>query len=99
MVTKMKEAFNAAQTRTQTSTILALLSVFMILIALILLFFVEIPKENKSTVDILIGAMLSQGFSGVYQFYFGSNKSSEEQVRSLTRIAESDTSGGNSGKS
>lgn len=65
--------FTQARIRVYLSFTLA----FFVLFLLVSLFFVDIPKENKDLVNILLGAVLGW-ISGVVNFYFGNNKKDKD---------------------
>jgi|10_taG_2_1085330.scaffolds.fasta_scaffold40421_5 hypothetical protein len=48
-----------------------------------LLFFVEIPQENKRIVDMAIGIIVGTGLISVIQFFFGSSKGSKDKTQLL----------------
>lgn len=49
------------------------------LIVLVMLFFVEIPEENKRIVDMVTGIFIGTGFIQVLNFFFGSSKGSKDK--------------------
>lgn len=56
---------------------------FFILIALLMC--VELPDSNSEAVAILIGAVAA-GFGAVWQYFFGSSKSSREKTEIMSRL-------------
>ena len=62
--------------------ILSLASVVILLILLIVLTFVEIPKDNIQMLNVAVGGFL--GFvAAVYAFYFGSSSGSKAKTKML----------------
>lgn len=56
-------------------------------ILVVMLFFVPIPEENKSLVDVSLGLVLGWG-GAVMQFYFGSSKGSADKTAAMTESAK-----------
>ena len=51
----------------------------------ICLFFVDIPKENKTIIDMVVGIVIG-GYTSIMAFYFGSSKSSEDKNSTLQKF-------------
>lgn len=56
------------------------------LAVLVMLFFVEIPEENKRIVDMVTGIFIGTGFIQVLNFFFGSSKGSKDKHDILHKI-------------
>jgi len=52
---------------------------FLSFLSIILLYFVEIPEANKSTIYMALGAIIGTGLTGIFQFFFGSSSGSKEK--------------------
>jgi len=52
----------------------------------ILLFFVEIPKENRDVVNFILGVVVGTGLTGIFQYFFGSSKGSKDKSNFIYRI-------------
>lgn len=59
---------------------------FLIFVVLILLFFVEIPSDNKRIIDMIIGGLVTTGLSGIFQYFFGSSEGSKNKESMLSNI-------------
>ena len=55
-------------------------------IIVLLLFFVEIPKENKDVVNFILGVVVGTGLTGIFQYFFGSSKGSKDKSDILASI-------------
>lgn len=51
----------------------------------ICLFFVDIPKENKTIIDMVVGIVIG-GYTSIMAFYFGSSKSSQDKNSTLQKF-------------
>lgn len=49
-------------------------------LVIFMLFYVDIPKENKTIIDMALGALVATGFVQVINFFFGSSKSSKDKT-------------------
>ena len=56
--------------------------VFLITIAL---FFVDVPKDNKTIIDMIIGIIFG-GYTSIMAFFFGSSKGSKDKADELKRL-------------
>jgi hypothetical protein len=56
-------------------------------ILVVMLFFIPIPQENKSLVDVSLGLVLGWG-GAVIQFYFGSSKGSADKTVAMNETAK-----------
>ena len=63
-----------------TQLILAIMGVVFCLAWFAALLFVSIPEANKDLVNIITGAMISVCLTQIYQYYFGSSKSSSDKT-------------------
>ncbi|PLX05230.1 MAG: hypothetical protein C0594_08010 [Marinilabiliales bacterium] len=45
----------------------------------IMLFFVQVPSENKTVIDFASGILFGTGFTMIIQYYFGSSDGSREK--------------------
>lgn len=52
---------------------------FLIFVILGLLFFVEIPSDNKRIIDMIIGVISGTGLAGIFQYFFGSSQGSKNK--------------------
>ena len=59
--------------------------VFLMTIAL---FFVKIPAENKTIVDMVIGIVIG-GYGSVLTFFFGSSKGSKDKAEKINELTKS----------
>lgn len=66
---------------------LALGVVIGLFIMSLMLFFIVIPKENESALNMLIGAVIA-AFSGIIGYYFGSSKGSAEKTAAIISAGE-----------
>lgn len=48
-------------------------------VIVLLLFFVEIPKENQRIVDMVLGVIVGSGLVSVINYFFGATESKEEK--------------------
>ena len=56
-------------------------------ITLVALFFLSIPKDNESTVQLLVGALLA-AFTTINGYYFGSNASSKTKDDTINSLSK-----------
>ena len=56
-----------------------------VFLMVICLFFVNIPKENKTIIDMVVGIVIG-GYTSIMAFYFGSSKSSKDKTDKLTEF-------------
>lgn len=75
------------------ATILAVGSLFLIGLALILLFFVNVPTSNATIVAGIVG-YIAGWVSAAVSFFFGSSKSSEDKNKTIGDMATALTSTG-----
>lgn len=61
---------------------------FLIFVVLILLFFVEIPSDNKRIIDMIIGGLVTTGLSGIFQYFFGSSSGSKQKQGMLQGVLD-----------
>jgi hypothetical protein len=66
--------------RNTTQLILAILGVVFCLAWFAALLFVPIPEANKDLINIITGALLSTCIAQIYNYYFGSSKSSADKT-------------------
>lgn len=64
---------------------LAGFTVLMTFVVIILLMFVEVPKENKSIVDMALGILIGTGVVTILTYYFGSSKGSADKNKLLEK--------------
>jgi drug/metabolite transporter (DMT)-like permease len=55
-------------------------------VIVLLLFFVEIPEENKDVVNFILGVVVGTGLTGVFQYFFGSSKGSKDKGIELFKL-------------
>jgi hypothetical protein len=56
-----------------------------VFLMVVCLFFVDIPKENKTIIDMVVGIVIG-GYTSIIAFYFGSSKSSKDKTSQLTEL-------------
>ena len=66
-----------------TPRILAYIAVVGTFAIMIMLMFIEVPAGNERLFDMLLGVLVSVGFSGAYQFFLGSSAGSGVKTRLL----------------
>jgi len=71
-----------------TATLIGLGLINLSMMIVGLLFFVQIPKDNVSTLNIVAGIILGWG-SAVVAFYFGDSKKSAQQQDTINTLARS----------
>lgn len=58
-----------------------------ILLACIIYFFCitfgTVPESGKRYADIILGALIGSGFTGIISFYYGSSKSSDDKNKTI----------------
>ena len=52
-------------------------------IVVLLLFFVEVPEQNKDVVNFILGIVVGTGLTGMFQYFFGSTKGSKDKTNLL----------------
>jgi|GEM_PF-1022244 len=70
-----------------TATLLAMGLITLAMMIVGLLFFIAIPKDNVSTLNIVTGIILGWG-SAVVAFYFGDSKKSSQQQDTINSLAQ-----------
>lgn len=71
-----------------THHILALGAVLCVMVAFFALLFVSPPEGNRDSVNLVLGALLTVGFTSVFQFYFGSSQGARENRDQLNRTSD-----------
>lgn len=66
---------------------LAVAVIAMVFIIILLLFFVTIPKDNKDTLETVVGVVVSGGLSGILGFYFGSSQISKAKDSTIANLS------------
>lgn len=49
------------------------------------LFFVEIPQDNKTIIDMVVGIVIG-GYTSIMAFYFGSSKGSKDKASTIEKL-------------
>ena len=65
-------------TKTDIRNTIALTIVYGVFIALFLLIYTPIPKENHDTVNVMVGFITGTALGGIMGFYFSSSKSDKK---------------------
>ena len=60
-------------------------SIFFTFVLIGLLFFVAIPVENKTIVDMAMGSIITVALIQVYNFFFGSSQGSKDKAEQLNQ--------------
>ena len=76
--TKVATSQNATTFSKNYVYILATVIILFVMIVTIMLFFIDIPEGNKSTIYMILGIVIG-GFSAVIAYFFGTTKSSSEK--------------------
>lgn len=71
-----------------THHILAISAVFCVMVAFFALLFVSPPEGNRDSVNLVLGALLTVGFTSVFTFYFGSSQGERGNRDQLNRQAD-----------
>ena len=58
-----------------------------VFIMVTMLFFVEIPTENKTIIDMVVGIVIG-GYTSVMAFFFGSSRGSKEKQTAIDRLSK-----------
>lgn len=66
-------------TKTDIRNTIALTIVYGVFIALFLLIYKPIPKENHDTVNVIIGFITGTALGGIMGFYFSSSKTDKKR--------------------
>jgi hypothetical protein len=65
-------------TKTDIRNTIALTIVYGVFIALFLLIYTPIPKENHDTVNVMVGFITGTALGGIMGFYFSSSKTDKK---------------------
>lgn len=52
----------------------------------VLLFFKDIPEQNKDVVNFILGVVVGTGLTGIFQYFFGSSKGSKDKQEFMTLL-------------
>lgn len=58
----------------------------MVFFVIAMLFFVEIPEDNKRIIDMVMGVIVGTGLAGVFNFFFGSSEGSKSKENAISSV-------------